>query len=809
MGLYDDVADRLEQLGADEEVRGLALGALLGDDGLAGALEGDELRAPGGAREATDVSDHVRGVFLGEVEVSGFRGVGEPASLPLTPAPGLTLVIGRNGSGKSSFAEAIEVAFTGENARWAKRSKVWKDGWRNLHAGDAASIAIDLVYEGDGQPAQLRHEWSPTDDLPDGSTQIRQAGSRTDVASFNWAEATETFRPFLPYSELGSLVDEGPTKLHDALASVLGLSSLTDAAKRCKDARLERERAWKEVARDGTELAAELEQLDDPRAAKVVAQLRAKRPTLTVIEEMLAGSGASADPTLTTLNQLANLTAPDPREIGRLADGLREAAASAAAFAGTEPARDLRTAELLEAALGFHREHGDEECPVCGGGRLDQAWAEDARRRAEELRSTATEAGRIEAALARARADVRRAVTAPPAVLAGDQVAGVEVAGLLRAYEAWQQVLRHSDDAKQAEALVTAADDLAAGVGAVRGAAAREHERRQDAWRPFVGPLGGWLDDATVALAAAESVEPLRAAEKALSAVLEGVREERWAPIAAQAKQTWATLRQRSNVEIDEVALVGSGVKRRVDVSVNVDGVAGAALGVMSQGELHGLALSLFLPRATLTESPFRFLVIDDPVQSMDPARVDGLARVLESVAATRQVVVFTHDDRLPEAVRRLAIAATVIEVTRSTGSRVTTRAITSPMKLHLSDAHALARSSGLPELVRRRAVPSFLRLAIEAACADAVRVREIAKGRPHADVDDELARADKLLPLLSLTLFGDAAQAGDVYGRLNAFGGWAADAVRTVNEGTHKGASGDLEKLVKDVTDVIAKVTT
>jgi predicted ATPase len=58
--------------------------------------------------------------------------------------------------------------------------------------------------------------------------------------------------------------------------------------------------------------------------------------------------------------------------------------------------------------------------------------------------------------------------------------------------------------------------------------------------------------------------------------------------------------------------------------------------------------LSLFIPRATLPESPFRFIVIDDPVQSMDPARVDGLARVLEAAARDRQVIVFTHDDRLP-----------------------------------------------------------------------------------------------------------------------------------------------------------------
>ncbi|MFJ6298392.1 hypothetical protein ACIQJX_34200 [Streptomyces griseoviridis] len=56
-----------------------------------------------------------------------------------------------------------------------------------------------------------------------------------------------------------------------------------------------------------------------------------------------------------------------------------------------------------------------------------------------------------------------------------------------------------------------------------------------------------------------------------------------------------------------------------------------------------------FLPRTFLPENPFRFLVIDDPVQSMDPAKVDGLARVL---AEHRQVVVDTHDTRLPQALK-------------------------------------------------------------------------------------------------------------------------------------------------------------
>src|SRR5690606_874138 len=136
----------------------------------------------------------------------------------------------------------------------------------------------------------------------------------------------------------------------------------------------------------------------------------------------------------------------------------------------------------------------------------------------------------------------------------------------------------------------------------------------------------------------------------------ETIRNDKLAPLAAKATEIWNNLRQESNVDLGVIRLAGTGTSRRVDLRVNVDGVPGAALGVMSQGELHSLALALFLPRATMPESPFRFLVIDDPVQSMDPAKVYGLAKVLDQVAKDRQVIVFTHDDRLPAAVRHLQL---------------------------------------------------------------------------------------------------------------------------------------------------------
>ncbi len=87
---------------------------------------------------------------------------------------------------------------------------------------------------------------------------------------------------------------------------------------------------------------------------------------------------------------------------------------------------------------------------------------------------------------------------------------------------------------------------------------------------------------------------------------------------------------------------------------------------------------------AVLGGSPSSFAVIDDPVQAMDATRVEGLARVLDMVAARHQVVVFTHDERLPLAVRRLGVAATVLEVTRGLRSELTVRLRRGPCTVNL-----------------------------------------------------------------------------------------------------------------------------
>ena len=140
----------IDRLNADQtthdDAKYLVLGALDSDQDLLAALTGHipeiKLKAQAKAQQQPRVA------FLKSVTVEGFRGIGKPATLDLPPGPGLTLVIGRNGSGKSSFAEALELLLTGDTFRWKdKRSKVWKEGWRNLHHPKAA-IEAEFVLEG-------------------------------------------------------------------------------------------------------------------------------------------------------------------------------------------------------------------------------------------------------------------------------------------------------------------------------------------------------------------------------------------------------------------------------------------------------------------------------------------------------------------------------------------------------------------------------------------------------------------------------------------------------------------------------------
>ncbi len=795
-GLMAAVEARLERAELPSTTAALVRAAFAGENAI------DSLLALGSIEEpvASAPASRPVGAYITAVEIEGFRGIGERARLELVPGPGLTLVIGRNGSGKSSFAEALEVLFTGDNPRWAKRSAVWREGWRNLHH-PVTKIMATLAVEGVSGETIVRRSWLKDASLDSSRVEVQPHGLPKDGLSFlGWDEALPMYRPFLSYSELGSMLDEGPTRLHDAVATVLGLDELTAAEKTLRDARLMREKAVKEVLSIRDRIVSNLEGLDDDRARSCVAGLRGT-PALDDVERVVtAGAPTTSQGELGLLHRLVGLELPDGEAVSGAATELRDAQQAVRELKGTEADAMLQSADLLEQALAYIEGYPTTDCPVCSTpGALGGDWAARARAQADEQRQLANLAQRERRRLATAVRSAHDLIGPVPQAIR-DAGSLLDTAPVVGAWRPWVELLDEADPVRLADGIGSAIGPLLEAMTDLRRVARQEADRREDVWRPIASTVAAWVASARPALASAARLDDLKKAESWLKKAAGEIRNDRFAPIADEAMQIWSLLRQRSNVQLGRIELKGTGPARKVTLDVTVDGVAGAALGVMSQGELHALALSLFFPRATLDESPFRFVVVDDPVQSMDPSKVDGLARVLENASATRQVIVFTHDDRLPEAVRRLGIEARILEVSRREGSIVQLRPALTPIERHIADARAILNTDDMPDGIARQVVPGFCRLALEAACIESVRRRRLSRGDANAEVEGTLASLTRLGQFAAMALLDDPAKAGEIAGRIERdYGAGKARAFRAANRGAHEGYDGNLEDLVRD----------
>jgi hypothetical protein len=517
------------------------------------------------------------------------------------------------------------------------------------------------------------------------------------------------------------------------------------------------------------------------------------------LDALVAGEDAGQDGRAGPLRQVMAITLPAAETVSEAVTRLESARAAVAALVGTRAADARRLAGLLTAAREHQQSHHGEPCPVCGGRVLDEAWATAAESSVAELTAQAAEADAATAEEAAAAGALGRLVPAKPAVLGADLGPELNVAAASAAWDQWAAVVAAVTG--QSGGVTAAFESLLAAVDGLRSCAERALRERAAAWQPLAHDLAVWSELAVKGDAASVRANDLRKAIAWLRDVGKEVRNARLAPFAATSAQVWEMLRQESNVELGPITLAGAGPQRKVTLDVTVDGVAGAALSVMSQGELHALGLALFLPRATAADSPFGFVVIDDPVQAMDPAKVDGLARVLSSVAAARQVVVFTHDDRLPAALRQLQLPATVLAVTRWERSVVTVRAVSDPVRRYLDDARALAMTTSLSEGVRAVAVAGLCRGAIEAACVDVTRSRLLGDGVSHVVVEESLERAShSLQDMVALALFGTTSRAGDVPGELRSLGGAAcANAFWDAKKGVHDPGHGDLKRFIDD----------
>ncbi|SDK19954.1 AAA domain-containing protein [Actinopolyspora mzabensis] len=798
--LTNTVLDRAEQDPTlNDQAKMLVLAALDSDEALAEAAGNAETppRPPSERIPSGSPSEPV-GAFLEAIEVSGFRGIGATTTLDLTPTPGLTVVAGRNGCGKSSFTEALELALIGDSYRWKKNSTMWQEHWRNVHDGTRPAIRVRLAEEGVGTTT-VGVDWANDAALTNRAEWAQRTGKRQEsVATLGWKEPLALYRPILSYDELGGLLEAGPSELHDALAKLLGLEQLADATRRLRALVTRLEEPEKTAKAMRSTLKAELDNSTDERAAHVLEALRRRSPDLDLIQSY-ATDVRQPDAQLSQLRTLSNVDFPSEQAVNDAVTALRTALDDAGtALDDSLLGVDHRTA-LLRQALHFHHQHGDRACPVCGVGTLDAEWstrvtaqlAEDDQRQAAAQQARANMRDRAAA--------LRRLVTTTPPLVEPD---GVELAAFDRARAAIDRWTNMPEtDAALADHVTRTYPELAEAMSELTAEARDLITEREDAWAPLAARIIEWVRRAREARAQSEALTDGKNASTWLKDNTHLLRNERLQPLAIEARTIWSELRQESNVDLESISLTGNGNRRRVALNAEVDGENAGALGVMSQGELHALALALFLPRATMPESPFRFIVLDDPIQAMDPAKVDGFVQVLARLAQDRQVVVLSHDDRLPESARRTGVDARILHVTRGSGSTVDITESHHPAQRHVADARTIAHDEQLDNDVKADVLPGLCRMAVEAAARDIFLARRFSRGADRATTEDEWNRTHKTRQCVALALY-DAREADLTSWQYSK--SWRNRTLTICGAGTHEGLRKDPKLAVQDLSDTV-----
>lgn len=791
--LYQELTDGLSA--TPRAVRELVLAAFHGEQALDAVLRGEALPPP---PETDEVGGQTPGAFLEEIRVAGFRGIGQPVTVGRLPKTGLTVFVGRNGSGKSSLAEAVEYTLTEDSQRWAQRPPVFRDGWRNLHYDGTPEIRLTLRLDS-GQQEKIHRVW-PAGVAELTAARVTTSGGATPPGQApRWTGQSTPYRPFLSARDLERVITAKPSELYDAIAPLLGLDPLREADTRLKQLRKVRDDRVKELKAAFAELRAQLSEVDDDRAREALKALGAQvgRADLARLAGLArSDTAASEENAAAAARRLAEQDLPD---LGHALAALAESEAAVQETTGTDSGAAHRTAGLLRSALDLHQDSGDGPCPVCRMGTLDQGWRTLAEKELARLTAAATAARAAQQAHGSARrtvdglvGDIRRMLS--PAATALAPHLPVQSTAMREALSALGDDRASWDSAVAAHAILV-------------NAATAWLARRHDAWREPGAAIRLWLDAATLVRAEAPTLALLTKARTALDTADKAIRAQRLAGFAAQSDRVWQKLRQESNIEMHDLRMEGINNTRRILFPVAADGVETNALAVMSTGELHALGLAVFLPRTCAEDSPYRFVIIDDPVQSMDPTKIDGLAEVLRDVAMTRQVIVFTHDDQLPEAIRRLDIDADVREVTRRAGSIVEVRKVSDPADRYLDDARALVLAD-IPDEAKYLMVAGFCRAAIESVSMDRYRAAQHELGTPYQRILEVLGRAHTVKDKLTLGLFGRPAERRDLFRRLDRdYGTQATPTVRAVADAVHGDRSMPAKTMVTNTAALVERL--
>lgn len=582
------------------------------------------------------------------IELTWFRGAAELAVL--APHGKSLLVYGENGSGKSSFVDAVELVLShGKIGHLAHE-----------YSGRRQEKAILNTHMPPGGRARVRIAFADNSDV---ITEIPPSGTvTTKGTAATRMNAWDYRRTVLRQHEVADFIHETKGQKYSALLPLLGLDRLEIAAEN-----LHRLARTIDQQREVVEARQRLETIKYNRTKTLGAisdaQLGAR---IQELHETYCPGDAAMDPGVRcraigaaidsrtmqfSEDERRRIALHDAGSLSLTADvaGVRSANA---ALAGKVEPRIGERLEVLRAAGAFSDRldgSGDVPCPSCG--RLIAVDTFRAHVNAER--------SRLQEVLA-AFADLRRAVdglcatlretksvfgkpelkawrdTAIPGALGGCLAAleGLDISPLrdacgedaLCGLEAC--IVPLVDAARAAESAVPDLPQLLADKGVAENA----------------------LAALTIAGAQA-SVDRATALLRFVEALEQGVREEIRLrsqtvidEISEDVRTMWSVLHPGEAIEGVCLALP-AGADKAIDIHLKFHGVdQDSPRLTLSEGHRNSLGLCIFLAMAKREAATDRPLFLDDVVVSVDRNHRGMIVELLESQFSKRQVILFTHD---------------------------------------------------------------------------------------------------------------------------------------------------------------------
>ncbi|WP_296376809.1 hypothetical protein [Pseudonocardia sp.] len=672
---------------------------------------------------------------IAEIRVSGIGGIAalDPPALEFTPVPGITVVRGLNGQGKTSLARSINCALRGDrDASTEVTNTLWAA--ELLTEGTAAgSVHLTLVGGAsrlDVQVDFLRESEAPkvvgllSDDVESRQVELGTA----------WRSALDNARASYSYDALQSRLVETKA-LQSFLEELLVLGPEWQRVRDAVETRAERATAAQKAFDAATKkaLAAEKQIADrykhadnHPARPDPVAWPHAKDSV--DVDAWLHDAGLA----ITEPQTRTKVAADHERRIASIRTRLHSAekrlSAAEATIDGPGMAAALHHLEQVTEVEALD----SAACPLCGS---TADWREHVRDLTGGLRERTTCAQEVTAAVIELR-DWAATELAPlfDADIPGgpDQKAADFRAATARGCHA------HSVAHSAASDLL---DQLDSDV----------HRQWLDELRAASDTAAGWRSElATVVHEFATSVRGKtedavdagiwKKAQETLNELQVSIRQDRQDAVTARLNEALTRMLPDADIRLPAIQHQG-GVKQQRGVKVELTmGGHEATLGMLSSGQRNALLLTPLMVHDV--PGPFGFLIVDDPVHALDDTRVDLLARELARLAETRQVIALTHDPRLEEHLRARHPDMTVIELQRDAATRtVTWTSHTQLWKSLLDDARTIQAGAdndgwGYAEDLAS-VVAGLCRAAVDGAIRQAVITRAVQR---HDDVDAALA---------------------------------------------------------------------